>query len=171
MRFNGNAGWSVRPAEAGFTLIEMIVVLAVLGLVAGLVLARGPQRSAGLEMRAATNAVAQAMRVARTRAIMSNGRVLVVFDLRAGTLRVGAAPPRRLPAGIGMSVVSTTELSAVSTAGLAGAAAAEGGAQAGIAFLPDGSSSGGRVELAGAAGRTQVGVDWLTGRVSVANGP
>ena len=143
-------------SQAGFTLIEVIVVLAVLGLVAGLVLTRGPQRSAALEMQAAANAVAQTMRVARTRAIVSNQRVIVAFDPQAATLRIGTGAPRALPAGIGMSVVST--------AGLAGALA-------GIVFLPDGSSSGGRVELANGVRRTQVGVDWLTGRVSVANEP
>ncbi|MBC7802128.1 MAG: prepilin-type N-terminal cleavage/methylation domain-containing protein, partial [Gemmatimonadaceae bacterium] len=42
--------------DGGFTLIEVTVVLAVLALVAGLVLARGPQRSASLDMRAAANA-------------------------------------------------------------------------------------------------------------------
>lgn len=148
--------------DAGFTLIEMIVVLAVLGMVAGLVLTRGPPRSAALEMRAATNAVAQALRVARTRAIMSNGRVMVAFDPRAATLRIGAGAPRGLPAGVTMSVITTADL----------ASAQPGvGGQAGIAFLPDGSSSGGRVELATGARHMQVGVDWLTGRVSVADGP
>ncbi len=134
----------------------MIVVLAVLGLVGGLVLARGPQRSAALEMRAAANAVAQTLRVARTQAIMSNRRVTVALDPRAATLRIGAGAPRSLPAGVAMSVVTTADLA---------------GAQAGIAFLPDGSSSGGRVELAAGARRMQVGVEWLTGRVSVADGP
>lgn len=134
----------------------MIVVLAVLGLVAGLVLARGAPRSAGLEMRAATGAVAQAMRAARTQAILSNRPVLVLFNTRAGTLRVGAAAPRSLPAGTAMNVVSTADL-------------AGGQAGAGIAFLPDGSSSGGRVELARGARQARVGVDWLTGRVTVAD--
>lgn len=141
----------------------MIVVLAVLGLVAGLVLARGAPRSAGLEMRAATGAVAQAMRVARTQAILSNRPVTVLFNPRAGTLRVGAAVARSLPAGTAMNVVSTADL--VMQAG----ASAQAGAPAGIAFLPDGSSSGGRVELARGARHARVGVDWLTGRVTVAD--
>ena len=143
----------------------MIVVLAVLGMVAGLVLTRGPPRSAALEMRAAANAVAQSLRVARTRAIMSNQRVMVALDPRAGTLRVGAGAARGLPAGVAMSVVTTAELASAQSGG------GSGGGPAGIAFLPDGSSSGGRVELAAGAQHMQVGVDWLTGRVSVANGP
>jgi general secretion pathway protein H len=148
--------------QAGFTLIEMIVVLAVLGLVAGLVLSRGPPRSAALEMRAAANAVAQTLRVARTRAIMSNQRVMVALDPRTATLRVGVGAPRSLPAGVTMSVITTADLASTG-AGTAG--------PAGIAFLPDGSSSGGRVELATGTRHMQVGVDWLTGRVSIADGP
>ena len=141
----------------------MIVVLAVLGLAAGLVLARGAPRSAGLEMRAATGAVAQAMRVARTQAIMSNRPVTVVFNPGAGTLRVGAGAPRSLPAGTAMNVVTTADMM--------GGASPGTGVQAGIAFQPDGSSSGGRVELARGGRRARVGVDWLTGRVTTADDP
>lgn len=150
---------AARP-EGGFTLIEIMVVLVILGLVAGLVLGRGPQRSATLEMRAATGAVAQAMRVARTRAIASNRRVVVALDPGAATLQVGASAPRRLPPGIAIAVVD-----------LAVVGVGRADAQPGIAFLPDGSSTGGRVELAGNGRRSAVGVDWLTGRVSVADGP
>ena len=55
--------------------------------------------------------------------------------------------------------------------GVSLAVVAVDGQTAAITFLPDGSSTGGRVELAGAARRVQVGVDWLTGRVTVADGP
>ncbi len=131
------------------------MVLAILALVAGLVLARGPQRSAALDMRTASGAVAGALRVARSRAIASNQRVPVWFDARAATLRVGAGPVRALPDGIGFSVLAAAEQAA--------------GQGAAILFLPDGSSTGGRVELAGRGRRADVGVDWLTGRVSIAD--
>ena len=38
-----------------------------------------------------------------------------------------------------------------------------------IRFNPDGSSTGGRITLADGSRRVAVGVDWLTGRVSVAD--
>ena len=140
----------------------MIVVLAVLGMVGGLVLTRGPPRIAALEMRAAANTVAQSLRVARTRAIMSNQRVMVALDPRARTLRIGVGAPRGLPADIAMAVITTADLASAQPGA---------GGPAAIAFLPDGSSSGGRVELQAGTQHMQVGVDWLTGRVSVANGP
>ncbi len=38
-----------------------------------------------------------------------------------------------------------------------------------IRFNPDGSSTGGRIAIADGKRRVAVGVDWLTGRVSVAD--
>ena len=146
-----------RAPDAGFTLIEVTVVLAVLGLVGGLVLARGPQRSATLDMRAAATSVAQTMKGARTRAIATNSPVVVLFSSPPATIQVTGGPVRALPAGIGLTVTSTADLAA--------------GNRAAIQFLPDGSSSGGRVELGDGARSVTVGVDWITGRVSVANAP
>ena len=40
-----------------------------------------------------------------------------------------------------------------------------------ISFAPDGSSSGGRIERADGGRRMRVSVDWLTGRVGVAEIP
>ena len=138
--------------DRGFTLIEMMVVLAILGLVAGLVLARGPGHSAALDMRTAAATVATALRGARTQAIAANTPVPVGFDTAGSRLRVAGAAWRTLPRGIALAVT---------------VAAGQGLT---ITFLPDGSSSGGRVELAGEGRAAQVGVDWLTGRVSVADG-
>ena len=101
-----------------------------------------------------TGEVARAMRLARTRAIAGNAAVPVVLDPAEASIRVGDGPPRRLAAGIGLSVI------AVTGAGLPT-----------ILFAPDGSSSGGRVELAAGGRRVQVGVEWLTGRVVVADAP
>lgn len=143
--------------DAGFTLIEVIVVLVVLGLVGGLVLSRGPAHSAALDMRLASGSVAQALRLARTRAIASNQGVSVVFDTQAGTMQVGAAPPHRLPPGLEMAVTAMADQAS--------------GPRAVIRFLPDGSSTGGRVDLAGNGRSVQVGVDWLTGRVTAADAP
>ena len=127
-------------------------MLVILGLAGSLVLARGPSRSAGLDLRLAGNAVSGALRLARTEAIARNTPVSVVFDQGAGTVRIGARPLLSLPAGIAMAVITTADSSA--------------GAQAAINFLPDGSSTGGRVELAGGSRRVRVVVEWLTGRVA-----
>ena len=55
--------------DTGFTLLEMIVVIAVMGLILVLITGYGPPRSHALEEQAAARDVAAAMREARGQAI------------------------------------------------------------------------------------------------------
>src|ERR1700761_291362 len=64
--------------QEGFTLIEMIVVIVIMGLVAALVLVRQPWHSAGLNTEATVRALTEALRVARSRAIAQDRDVSVI---------------------------------------------------------------------------------------------
>ncbi len=130
--------------EGGFTLLEMLVMLAVLGLMVGLVVARGPMRSAGLDARMAANQLAGTLRAARSQAIAADQPVAVAIDAASGLVQVGSATPRAIGAAV---------------SGLARP----------LVFLPDGSSRGAAVIVASGPVRMRVTVDWLTGRVSIAN--
>jgi general secretion pathway protein H len=136
----------ISARDGGFTLIEVLVVLVIVGLTVGLVLGRGPLRSVRLETRAEANSIAGALRAARSRAIAGDQAITVAIDPARHLLRVGAAAPRLLAGGIALAAPL-----------------------AGITFAPDGSSSGGHIDLATGPFRMQVAVDWLTGRVSVAD--
>ena len=142
---------------AGFTLIEVLVVLAVIGLVLGIVGLRGPARNSALDLRGAADTVSGTLRLARSRAIASNATVSVTFDVNGPALRIDTAPAVALPAGVSLTVMATLDNTA-------------GPRLAAIRFAPDGSSSGGAVTLQQNGRRLQVGVDWLSGRVSVAEG-
>lgn len=131
-------------------------MLVVLGLAAVLLATRGPQRSATLDLRAAVSEVAQTLRLARTRAIAGNRAVAVTFDAAARSVRLDGAQARVLPPGVGLAVTATLGETA-------------GERLAAIRFAPDGSANGGRVNLQGYGRRAQISVDWLTGRVSIAD--
>jgi general secretion pathway protein H len=146
-----------RRQRDGFTLIELAVVLAVMALMVGLAMTRGPMRSPAMQTRAAADEVAQGLRSARVRAIALNRPVTFSLDVEAHSFRVDDAASQPLPAML--------QLAALSVAGKAG----QGRRTSDISFAPDGSSSGGRIELNGHGTRLLVGVDWLTGRVSVAD--
>lgn len=145
---------SPHERQNGFTLIEMIVVLTVLGLILALVAARGPWTSAALTSKAAANELASALRETRSRAIASNRPVSLTFDLRGRAYRVDDRLVHRLPPGLALSLLTTL-------------GEIRNDANAGIRFDPDGSSSGGRIELAEGRHKLEIGVDWLSGRVKV----
>jgi general secretion pathway protein H len=148
--------------QRGFTLIEMIVVLVVLGLIGGIVIARGQSRSATLEVKQAVGMVAQAMRGARAAAIADDRTETIEIDTVGHTVRAGSARPVLLPGAVGITALM-----------IAAAAPPEAIVRrryVAIRFAPDGSSSGGGVVLAEGNVRMAVGVDWLTGRVRFADG-
>ncbi len=132
-----------KPAR-GFTLIEMLVVLVILGLSIALILARGPAQSGGFDLQSAAETVAQQLRLARSEAIATD---------RITTFTGNTA----LPPEVAMAMTTAT-----------------GGKPRplrAISFAPDGSSSGGRVVLIARGHERQILVDWLTGRISLADAP
>lgn len=128
-----------RRNQGGFTLIEMIVVIVIMGLVAALVLVRQPWHSAGLNTEATVRALTEALRVARSRAIAQDRDVSVVT--RPGGFAVDGGTTWALPAGEALS-------------------------QSQVIFMPDGGSSGTTILLVAGTRRFAISSNWLTGRVA-----
>lgn len=146
----------ISRSSPGFTLIEMLVVLVVLGAMVALVVERGPMRSPTFEARLAARDIVHELRRARAKAIAANRPVDFLLDINGHRFNVDAGPVKAIPAWLAVSA-------------LAPSGTILGKRFAGIRFAPDGSSSGGRIELARGDIRFRVGVDWLTGRVSLGN--
>lgn len=140
--------------RAGFTLIEMLVVLAILALVAALLppLLEGGQARA--ELTAASRELAAALRETRSLALREGHSEAFLVDSTAGVFRAGPAPARRVAPGLALAIVAPAD----------GRTATPVGA---IRFFADGSSSGGRLILLQGERRSYVTVDWLTGRVAL----
>jgi len=143
---------------AGFTLLEMIIVLVILGLVVAVAASRGPVRSHGLEVRGIVAAVSEALRGARGRAIAANRPVLVAVNGERRGIAVEGGPTIEVPKGL--------ELEAA-----VGAGGRPQKQLVGFRFAPDGSSTGARILFADGNRRIQISVDWLTGRVSTVDVP
>jgi general secretion pathway protein H len=142
--------------QTGFTLLEMLVVVAVLGLVFALVAMRGPMRSQTLEARAAASQIAQELRLARSKAIATNGPARFVLDFTSHSFRIDSGPPTALPRSMVLAMTAVADETRADR-------------MAAIRFNPDGSSSGGRIELTDGRQRVRIGVDWLTGHITVAD--
>jgi general secretion pathway protein H len=146
------------PAERGFTLLELMVVLLIIGLVLVLVPGHLWRPQAGLEVRVAARALADGLRQSRSDALATNRDRVFTLDVAGHRFRPGQDRPLE-------------ELNTALELGLDTARSELVDAGSGqIRFFPDGSSTGGRITLTMQAQHAQVTVDWLTGQVAIADG-
>ena len=143
--------------SAGFTLIEMIVVLAILGMTLALFTAYRSPWSRTLSADGAASQLAADLRLARSQAIASNRPVLFSVDLPGHQYRVGTGDVRHIPGELRIELLTIAN-------------ERQSERIADIRFNPDGSATGGRIVLVDERRRIDIGVDWLTGRVSIADG-
>ncbi len=144
-----------RNRDSGYTLIELLVVLALLGLITAIAVPSFTTALPGARLRAAARDLGAELRFARARAIASNRETLLTVDLTNRRYEVeGAGKSRALPDGLEL-VMRTAQSEIV------------GAERASIRFFPDGGSTGGRITLTLGARVYLVGVDWLTGRITV----
>ena len=138
----------------GFTLIEMIVVLAVMALAASVAPVAVERMLDGASYRATLRDLMASMRGARNEAIGSGEPVRFVLDLNERRFGVGEELRGEIPADV--DVDGQVALDLITPEG-----------QLGIMFYPDGSSTGGSIFVRRASGvATQLRVGWLLGRVS-----
>jgi general secretion pathway protein H len=143
-----------RGYQAGFTLIEVIVVMAILALSVVLIVGYRPPWSGSLSVRAAAGQLATALRLARSEAISRDAPVSVAVDVARHRYRIGQDTEKVLPPSLKVELLTLASERYATTAGE-------------IRFNPDGSSTGGRVTIGDGARTVAVGVDWLNGRVSI----
>lgn len=143
-----------RASTGGYTLLELLLVLAI---VVG-VLALSPPMFAGAiagnEPRSAARQVMAALRYARSTAVASRQDVAFTLDLDRRRYQVDSRPAVALPSSLAYTLI--TAESEVRDAG-SGA----------IRFYADGSASGGRITLGNDKASYRLDVAWLTGRVTL----
>jgi general secretion pathway protein H len=144
--------------SAGFTLLELLVVITVVGLAMLAAPRIGGAWAEGAKERAALHELGSALTHAGYRATATRSPVEVLFDLRNRGWRVVPGGQRGTLPGTGIRVL-----------GIDGAASSDA-ATAAIRFYPDGGSSGGTVLLdlpSASQGQARIAADWLTGRIEV----
>jgi general secretion pathway protein H len=149
----GHACRRACPGAGGFTLLETIVVVVVLGLMLTILAGFVPRRPERLELANAADSIAATLRLARARSIATARPVIV----QAVTGQAG---------GAGQGGVSALLVDGVARP-LAGRPAIAMAGPPAIRFAPDGSASGGAVRVVGQTRTMLVTVEWLTGRVAI----
>jgi general secretion pathway protein H len=141
---------SETAARAGFTLLEMLVSMAILALVAvfAMPLLSGP--SDGLRLEATARELLGALRLTRVAAVARDAELALVIDVDGRTFESPAVPRRSFAPDIAAQLTfAEPEQSARS--------------RGGFRFFPDGSSTGGDVVLRLHGREAKICVDWLTG--------
>jgi general secretion pathway protein H len=133
-----------RGAADGFTLIETIVVLTIIGLTLTIVIGFLPRPGVRLELDNATSFVVDAMRIARSRSITESRPVPLTVTRDGHGIQIDS---KRFPLGGSVSVATP-------------------GRQA-ILFTPDGGASGGPLSVLVANRVRLIQVDWLSGRITI----
>lgn len=139
----------------GFSLIELVVTLAILGLAYALIppLFSGARSTA--ELKGATRQLAAGLRQARNYAVTRRTEAVLTLDVEKRDFTLsGDSRTYRLPKQLELKLV-TSQREVVSDK------------IASIRFFADGSSNGGRITLGSGERSFDVDVNWLTGRVAI----
>lgn len=139
----------------GFSLIELLVVLAIAALILAVTPPLLSNAMPGLQLKSTARQMAAGLRYARGRAVAGRSEVNFSVDLEARSVvvthRDGVIS---IPDDLDVALVTAASELENETVGH-------------IRFYPDGTSTGGRVTVSYKGNGYAVDVDWLTGRVSI----
>ena len=143
-------------APAGFTLLEVVVVLAISGVIMVLLLGSPLRTATAGDLKASARMLASGLRQAQTTAITSRRDAVLTLDVEAREFHVGDGEVHHVSDKVDLKLF--TAQSEVVNEHLGA-----------IRFYPDGSSTGGRITVSSGERKYLVDVDWITGRVAIAD--
>ena len=146
---------AARRRAPGFTLIEVLVVLALIAAASALAAGVLTGGIAGLRLRSSATTIASQLRYTRAQALATGEAQRFVIDPRAHRWTAPRGHHGNLPPTLGVAFIGARETQ-------------PGVGQGAIVFFPDGASTGGRVQLTAKRAAWNVDVAWLTGEVKVA---
>jgi general secretion pathway protein H len=138
--------------DGGFTLLEMLVVIAIVALVAALSIPLLSRMPDGVHLRALSNGLAAALRATRSAAIRLNSETSLVVDVDRRIFQSTVVSPQPIAQDISTKLTFASGIS-------------DGRSEGAFHFFPDGSSTGGTVTLSLHGKEEKLCVDWVTGDV------
>jgi general secretion pathway protein H len=156
-----------RISIGGFTLLELLVVLALAGLLMSLVPGLISAAVPGTRLRIESRELAVSLRDSRNRAIATGEKLDVTIDFDPPQYIIAKEKLHALPAGITIAARKEPDLRFDYSLGQPGRIHED---RITVHFYPDGSSSGAVITLRHDSLAYTVTVDWLLGSVSMAPG-
>ena len=145
------------PRHAGFTLLEVLMVLLIIAAASALAAAVITNGFAGMRLRADAKEIAAQLRYTRAQAISTGQPQRFLIDPAAHTWLAPGNRKGDVGEKFGIAFFGAREVQPMRGVGA-------------IQFFPDGASTGGRVQLTAKQAAWNIDVQWLTGEVKVARG-
>ena len=146
-----------RPAPRGFTLLEIVLVMAIIALASVLAAAAMGGGFRSMQLSESARRVASNLRYTRAQAIATGQVQRFTIDPRGHDWHAPKAHHGTIPPKLGIAFIGAREVQPRAGVGA-------------IAFFPDGASTGGRVQLSAGKAVWTVDVAWLTGQVKITHG-
>lgn len=145
-------------SDRGFTLIEMLVVIAIVALLAAFALPRFSSAQAKADMTSTARILAAGLRSTRSLAMAQGRSEAFTLDIAHRFYRAGTGAPQPMTKTLDLTLVTASQERLDAAVGS-------------IRFYADGSSTGGGISLRSDTRGALILVDWLTGRVSIVEVP
>lgn len=142
-------------AARGVTLLELLIVLAIMAIVAGFMIPMFGGPISTSELRSAARELAAGLRLAQSEAVSQRRQTFLVLDVAGKRFKVDNDPhEHKLPSKVELKLFTAQNDLVSDSVGS-------------IRFFPDGGSNGGRITVASGDRKFDVDIDWLTGRVAI----
>src|SRR6516162_1906367 len=142
-------------SEGGFTLLEMVCVIALVAMLAAVLLPFVPRNTSRARLQAYALEAATLLKADRNAAIRGGTDVATLVDVPSRAIRSGAtAQTLRIPEDVRFEALlpqTCQQRAALST----------------ISFFADGMSCGGAIALTRLDSSYEIRVNWLTGRIEI----
>ena len=146
---------SLRGGEDGFTLLEIVCVMAMISILAALILPAIPRGTSRTRLEAFALQTAALLKTDRLAAMQRRMRVATELDPISHSIRSGATGSTIVfPGDVGFDALLASRCN-------------QRAAGRTIDFFPSGMSCGGTIALLRPGGGFQVRVNWLTGGVEI----
>lgn len=143
---------NARRAQSGFSLIELVAVLVLVGIALSLVSLAFTKSLDNAKVQAASRDLVAALRYTRGQAIVKGQQAALDIDLENNTYQAPGRALVKLPAQMHMTLLTADSEQTSATSGR-------------IRFFADGGSTGGHISVLMGEREWRINVSWLTGQV------